>query len=61
VLNDDTRTYGKHFMFDESEETCWNSDAGTEQWVLIRFKSRVRIGKVCKTKLFYALETRIDF
>jgi hypothetical protein len=27
VLNRDIRSYGKKHMFDDSTETCWNSDA----------------------------------
>lgn len=26
VLNRDVNQYGKKFMFDECEDTCWNSD-----------------------------------
>lgn len=26
VLNRDTKQFGKKFMFDDDEETCWNSD-----------------------------------
>ncbi|XP_061636744.1 nuclear receptor 2C2-associated protein isoform X1 [Phyllopteryx taeniolatus] len=26
VLNRDVRQFGKKFMFDSNEETCWNSD-----------------------------------
>ena len=26
MLNRDARQFGKQFMFDGSEETCWNSD-----------------------------------
>ena len=26
VLNRDTRQFGKKHMFDENNETCWNSD-----------------------------------
>ena len=26
VLNRDTKQFGKKFMFDGQEETCWNSD-----------------------------------
>ncbi|KAF7989573.1 hypothetical protein HCN44_008247 [Aphidius gifuensis] len=35
VLNKDIKSYGKKFLFDDSEETCWNSDSGTPQWILI--------------------------
>lgn len=26
VLNRDVKTYGKKLMFDDDEDTCWNSD-----------------------------------
>jgi hypothetical protein len=26
VLNRDTKSYGKNFLCDGKEETCWNSD-----------------------------------
>ncbi|XP_032686298.1 nuclear receptor 2C2-associated protein [Odontomachus brunneus] len=38
VLNKNVRLYGKKHMFDNSTETCWNSDAGTPQWIIINFK-----------------------
>ncbi|XP_014483300.1 PREDICTED: nuclear receptor 2C2-associated protein [Dinoponera quadriceps] len=38
VLNKNVRSYGKKHMFDDSNETCWNSDAGTPQWVIINFE-----------------------
>ncbi|XP_076245712.1 nuclear receptor 2C2-associated protein isoform X3 [Calliopsis andreniformis] len=37
VLNRDNRSYGKKHMFDNCLESCWNSDAGTPQWVVINF------------------------
>ncbi|XP_053991762.1 nuclear receptor 2C2-associated protein [Hylaeus anthracinus] len=38
VLNKNNRLYGKKHMFDNCSETCWNSDAGTPQWVVIDFE-----------------------
>lgn len=26
VLNRDAKQYGKKFLFDENDDTCWNSD-----------------------------------
>lgn len=37
VLNRQVVEYGKKFMFDGREDTCWNSDQGTPQWVRIEF------------------------
>ncbi|KAK2585447.1 hypothetical protein KPH14_010110 [Odynerus spinipes] len=39
VLNKNTRFYGKQYMFDNTSETCWHSDAGMQQWVLINFEN----------------------
>ncbi|CAM4813764.1 unnamed protein product [Rotaria magnacalcarata] len=35
VLNKDNRNYGKKNLIDDSEETCWNSEAGSPQWIQI--------------------------
>ena len=37
VLNRQVTEYGKLFMFDGREDTCWNSDQGTPQWIRISF------------------------
>ena len=33
VQNKNTSSYGKQFLLDGLNETCWNSDAGDRQWV----------------------------
>eukprot|EP00057_Strongylocentrotus_purpuratus_P017229 XP_011671703.1 PREDICTED: nuclear receptor 2C2-associated protein [Strongylocentrotus purpuratus] len=38
VLNRDVKQFGKKFLFDNNEETCWNSDQGTLQWVSIELQ-----------------------
>lgn len=43
VLNRDTRQFGKKHLFDQDEETCWNSDQGPCQWVTLDFPQRSRI------------------
>jgi len=43
VLNKNVRSYGKMHMFDNCSETCWNSDAGMPQWVLISFEEECNI------------------
>lgn len=43
VLNRNIKEYGKKYMFDGCEETCWNSDQGEWQWVLILFPTGVKI------------------
>jgi len=41
VLNKETRVYGKQFLADGKEETCWSSDPcedGSYQWILVNFE-----------------------
>lgn len=38
VLNRNVKEFGKKFLFDGREDTCWNSDQGTPQWILIDFQ-----------------------
>ncbi|XP_030833066.1 nuclear receptor 2C2-associated protein [Strongylocentrotus purpuratus] len=38
VLNRDVKQFGKKFLFDNNEETCWNSDQGTPQWASIELQ-----------------------
>ncbi|NWR39010.1 NR2CA protein, partial [Tachuris rubrigastra] len=46
VLNRDAKQFGKQHMFDASEETCWNSDQGTCQWVTLDFPRPVRVSQL---------------
>ncbi|KFQ53811.1 Nuclear receptor 2C2-associated protein, partial [Nestor notabilis] len=46
VLNRDVKQFGKKHMFDASEETCWNSDQGTCQWVTLDFPCSVKISQL---------------
>lgn len=43
VLNKNVRSYGKKYMFDQSDETCWNSDSGSPQWLLINFEEECNV------------------
>ncbi|KAF9984240.1 Nuclear receptor 2C2-associated protein [Mortierella antarctica] len=43
VLNRETTLYGKQFLTDNSEETCWNSESGTPQFIVIDFGRKVQI------------------
>ncbi|XP_017889445.1 nuclear receptor 2C2-associated protein [Ceratina calcarata] len=43
VLNKDNRSYGKKYMFDDCSDTCWNSDAGTPQWVIIELEEECEL------------------
>ncbi|EMP24103.1 Nuclear receptor 2C2-associated protein [Chelonia mydas] len=33
-------------MFDASEETCWNSDQGSSQWVMLEFPQTVKVSQL---------------
>ncbi|XP_029987659.1 nuclear receptor 2C2-associated protein [Sphaeramia orbicularis] len=46
VLNRDVKQFGKKYMFDSSEETCWNSDQGECQWVSLEFPQSVRVSEL---------------
>ncbi|NXM73927.1 NR2CA protein, partial [Serilophus lunatus] len=46
VLNRDVKQFGKKHMFDASEETCWNSDQGTSQWVTLDFPRPVKVSQL---------------
>uniref|UniRef100_A0A3Q0THM1 Nuclear receptor 2C2-associated protein n=1 Tax=Amphilophus citrinellus TaxID=61819 RepID=A0A3Q0THM1_AMPCI len=46
VLNRDVKQYGKKYMFDCNEETCWNSDQGECQWVSLEFPNTVRVSEL---------------
>jgi len=40
TLND-SREYSKQNMFNDDKDTCWQSDSGTPQWILMQFGSHV--------------------
>lgn len=46
VLNKNVKEFGKQNMFDDSNETCWNSDSGTPQWILINFNEEVDLSEI---------------
>ncbi|XP_063704488.1 nuclear receptor 2C2-associated protein [Culicoides brevitarsis] len=41
VLNRNNKENGKKYLFDDSDETCWSSDSGTPQFILLDFESVV--------------------
>ncbi|XP_065206716.1 nuclear receptor 2C2-associated protein [Planococcus citri] len=45
TLNDDVQNFGKNYMFDENEETCWNSAEGSPQWIEILFKENQQVSE----------------
>ncbi|TNN39393.1 Nuclear receptor 2C2-associated protein [Liparis tanakae] len=46
VLNRDVKQFGKKYMFDCNEETCWNSDQGECQWVSLEFPQPVKVSEL---------------
>ncbi|KAM8962380.1 nuclear receptor 2C2-associated protein [Pelodytes ibericus] len=46
VLQRDVKQYGKQFLFDQKEETCWNSDKGSTQWITLQFPHRVFVSQM---------------
>ncbi|XP_042335980.1 nuclear receptor 2C2-associated protein [Sceloporus undulatus] len=46
VLNREVKQFGKKFMFDGNEETCWNSDQGAVQWLTLGFPQTVRVSQI---------------
>ncbi|XP_061593737.1 nuclear receptor 2C2-associated protein [Cololabis saira] len=46
VLNRDVKQFGKKYMFDCNEETCWNSDQGECQWVSLEFPGSVKVSEI---------------
>nr|AQS22609.1 nuclear receptor 2c2-associated protein [Pseudodiaptomus poplesia] len=43
TLNRDTKQFGKKFLFDNRDETCWNSDQGSPQWISLEFQDYTSI------------------
>ncbi|XP_068615458.1 nuclear receptor 2C2-associated protein-like [Brachionichthys hirsutus] len=46
VLNRDVKQFGKKHMFDPNEETCWNSDQGEHQWLILEFPHSVKVSEL---------------
>lgn len=46
VLNRDVKQYGKKFMFDGNEETCWNSDQGSSQSVMVELPAAASVTRL---------------
>lgn len=41
VLNRDVTNFGKKHLTDGNQDTCWNSDQGTPQWICLDFAAPV--------------------
>ncbi|XP_075063724.1 nuclear receptor 2C2-associated protein isoform X1 [Mixophyes fleayi] len=46
VLNRDVKQFGKQFLFDHKDETCWNSDQGSSQWIALEFPQKLWISEI---------------
>ncbi|XP_061457986.1 nuclear receptor 2C2-associated protein [Rhineura floridana] len=46
VLNREVKQFGKKYMFDGNEETCWNSDQGATQWLTLEFPQTVQVSQI---------------
>ncbi|KAK3798627.1 hypothetical protein RRG08_019114 [Elysia crispata] len=46
VLNKDVKQFGKKHLFDGDEETCWNSDQGSPQWIVVEFSESVPVSQL---------------
>ncbi|KAL8177607.1 UNVERIFIED_CONTAM: Nuclear receptor 2C2-associated protein [Gekko kuhli] len=46
VLNREVKQFGKKYMFDGNAETCWNSDQGSIQWLMLEFPHTVKVSQV---------------
>ena len=46
VLNKNVKEFGKKYLFDGREDTCWNSDQGSPQFVQILFEEKKAIAKL---------------
>ncbi|CAG2194847.1 unnamed protein product [Mytilus edulis] len=46
VLNRDTKQFGKKYLVDEEDDTCWNSDQGSPQWIAVEFDEEELITEI---------------
>ncbi|XP_039174872.1 nuclear receptor 2C2-associated protein isoform X1 [Crotalus tigris] len=46
VLNREVKQFGKKYMFDGNEETCWNSDQGAIQWLILEFPQTIQASQI---------------
>ena len=48
TLNRDTKQFGKKFLFDDKEETCWNSDqVQSLQFTLMHEANGAEVEEIC--------------
>ncbi|XP_063770632.1 nuclear receptor 2C2-associated protein [Pseudophryne corroboree] len=46
VLHRDVKQFGKQFLFDHKDETCWNSDQGSSQWIALEFPQKFCVSEI---------------
>ncbi|XP_052794379.1 nuclear receptor 2C2-associated protein-like [Mya arenaria] len=46
VLNRDTKQFGKKHLVDSDDDTCWNSDQGSPQWISMEFDQMSSLTKM---------------
>lgn len=74
VLNKNVKEFGKKNLFDDCEDTCWNSDQGSPQYILISFANPIEsiskmqiqfqggfVGTNCHVIVNDESEDKIDF
>merc|ERR1712013_876190 len=45
VLSADTKQYGKKFLIDDDDDTCWSSDQGKSQHIAAKFNETTKIAE----------------
>jgi len=46
VLNRNVKEFGKKHLFDGKDDTCWNSDQGSPQWIHVVFGEKQSVDSV---------------
>lgn len=46
VLNRNVKEFGKKHLFDGKDDTCWNSEQGSPQWIHLVFDEKQSVGGV---------------
>ena len=59
VLNRNTKSYGKKFLNDGNDDTCWNSDKGENQWINLIFEEAIPFQK--DDKLTFSIQFQGGF
>lgn len=46
VLNNDVASFGKQHLMDGNDQTCWNSEQGSPQFILLKFSESIHIRQI---------------